>query len=103
MGTASPPPAAVVAGEPALAAGATVASRTPAFLLAHGLPDSRRHRAGRPDRGDRDRAGRHPGELGAWHDRLAARAVRNGGAERDPSLLAADGRLDRRGGKNREG
>src|SRR5467141_4612098 len=114
MGTTSPPPAAVVAGEPTVAAGPSVgAARSLALLLAYGLSHPRRDRAGRSNCRDRHRFGGHAAELAfgsdrippgnsagrARHDGPAARDIRRGGTARNPSLLAADGQPDRRRGK----
>src|SRR3989442_9260961 len=65
MGTASAPPAAVVAGESAMAATAPMAWWTAAVLLAHGLRHSRRDRAGRRGWRAGHGLGRRLAQLGA--------------------------------------
>src|SRR5260370_38164334 len=105
MGTASPPPAALVAGEPAVAATAPLAPRRPAFFLAHGLLDPRRDRAGRRGRRPGDSPGDHTVELPARSDCSqpdhgrgragdsipAPRRLGRRGPAWDPALLAANG------------
>src|SRR6266851_5536988 len=117
MGTASPPPAALVAGEPALAATAPLAPRRPAFFLAHGLLDPRRDRAGRRGRRPGDSPGDHVAELAPGSDCAqpehgrgragdhfpAPRRLSGRGPAWYPALLAANGQPDRGCEQDREG